>query len=176
MYFLNKIKIFSIKLNNKKIRKIYSNKKLEQIDFNKIKQNIPINMETLKIIKNLNLKIKSLNLKMNIGIEDAIYTSYLVAAIASILSILLPHLVKKQDIQNIKYEITPIYNTLTFSLKLNSTINIKVINIIIVIYNLFNVGVAAHGDPRSKSTFIPKNVYVAKNWYIINVIYWKEKK
>lgn len=176
MYFLNKIKIFSIKLNNKKIRKIYSNKKLEQIDFNKIKQTVPINIETLKIIKGLKLKIENLKLEINVGIQDAIITSYTVAIIASLLSILLPHLVKKKDIQNINYKVNPIYNTLIFNLKLDSIINIKVINIIIVICNLFNVGVAAHGDPRSKSTFIPKNVYVAKNWYIINVIYWKEKK
>ena len=41
---------------------MYSNKKLEQIDFNKLKQTIPINMETFKIIKNLKLKIESLKL------------------------------------------------------------------------------------------------------------------
>lgn len=119
---------------------MYSNKKLEQIDFNKVKQTIPINMETFKIIKNLKLKIESLKLEINIGIEDAIYTSYAVAIIASILSILLPHLVKKQDIEKVEYEINPIYNTLLFNLKLNSIISLKIVHIIYVIYNLVKKG------------------------------------
>lgn len=122
------------------MRKIYSNKKLEQIDFSKLKQNIPINIETLKIIKGLQIKIESLKLEINIGIEDVIYTSYFVAIIASILSIILPHLVKKEDIQNIKYEINPIYNTLTFNLSLDSIISLKIVHIIYVIYNLVKKG------------------------------------
>ncbi|MCI8361560.1 MAG: hypothetical protein HFJ41_00060 [Clostridia bacterium] len=122
------------------MRKIYSNKKLEQIDLNKVKQTIPINVETIKIIKNLKLEIESLKLKINMGIEDAIATSYLVAIIASILSIILPHLVKKEDIKNIKYEINPIYNTLIFNLKLDSIINLKIVHIIYVIYNLVKKG------------------------------------
>ena len=122
------------------MRKIYSNKKLEQIDLNKVKQTIPINVETLKIIKSLKLEIESLKLKINMGIEDAIATSYLVAIIASILSIIPPHLVKKEDIKNIKYEINPIYNTLIFNLKLDSIINLKIVHIIYVIYNLVKKG------------------------------------
>lgn len=119
---------------------MYSSKKIEEMDFNKLKQTIPINMETFKIIKNLKLKIESLNLQINIGIEDAIYTSYSVATIASILSILLPHLVKEQDIKKVKYEINPIYNTLTFNLKLDSIITLKIVHIIYVIYNLVKKG------------------------------------
>lgn len=122
------------------MRKIYSNKKLEQIDFSKLKQNIPINIKTLKIIKGLQMKIESLKLEINIGIKDVIYTSYTVAIIASILSIILPHLVKKEDIKNIRYEINPIYNTLTFNLNLDSIISIKVVHIIYVIYNLVKKG------------------------------------
>ena len=122
------------------MRKIYSNKKLEQIDLNKVKQTIPITVETLKIIKSLKLEIERLKLKINMGIEDAIATSYLVAIIASILSIILPHLVKKEDIKNIKYEINPIYNTLIFNLKLDSIINLKIVHIIYVIYNLVKKG------------------------------------
>lgn len=122
------------------MRKIYSNKKLEQIDFSKLKQNIPINIKTLKIIKGLQIKIESLKLEINIGIEDVIYTSYTVAIIASILSIILPHLVKEEDIQNIRYEINPIYNTLTFNLNLDSIISIKIVHIIYVIYNLVKKG------------------------------------
>lgn len=140
IYFLNKIKIFSIKLNNERMRKIYSNKKLEQIDLRKVKQTIPINIETLKIIKGLKLKIESLKLEINVGIEDAIITSYTVAIIASLLSIILPHLVKKEDIKKIKYEIKPIYNALLFNLKLNSIISLKIVHIIYVIYNLVKKG------------------------------------
>ena len=116
------------------MRKIYSNKKLEQIDFSKL------NIKTLKIIKGLQIKIESLKLEINIGIEDVIYTSYTVAIIASILSIILPHLVKEEHIQNIRYEINTIYNTLTFNLNLDSIISIKIVHIIYVIYNLVKKG------------------------------------
>lgn len=140
LYFLGKIKIFCIKLNNKRLRKIYTNRKIEEIDLNKVKQTIPINKETFKIIKSLNVKIESLKLEINIGIEDAIITSYTVAIIASLLSIMLPHLVKKEDIKKVKYEIKPIYNTLMFNLSLDSIISIKVVHIIYVIYNLVKKG------------------------------------
>ncbi len=122
------------------MRRIYTNKKIEKIDLKKVKQTIPINIETLKIIKHLNLKIESLKLKINLGVEDAIITSYAIAAIASIISIILPHLVKKEDIKKIKYEVNPIYNTLMFNLSLDSIISLKIVHIIYVIYNLVKKG------------------------------------
>lgn len=106
-------------------------------------------METLKIIKCLNVKIERLNLKINVGIEDASLTSYTVAIISSLLSIILPHLVKKEDTKKIKYEVNPVYNTFTFNLNLDSIISLKIVHIIYVIYNLVKKG--SNKDDRTSN-------------------------
>lgn len=136
LYFLNKIKILSIKINDERIRKMYSSKQIEKIDFNKIKEDIPINKETFSIIKKLKLRIEKLNLEANLGIEDAVLTSYAVAIIASLISIFLPHLVKDMNHNQIRYVIEPIYNKNIFSIYLDCILELKVVHIIYVIYCL----------------------------------------
>lgn len=140
IYFLNKIKIFSVKVNNQRLKKLYSSKQLEKIDFNKVKENVPINRETISIIKNLKLKIEKLNLEANLGAEDAVLTSYAVAIMASLISIFLPHLVKDMDHNQIRYVINPIYNKNIFNIYLDSIISLKIVHIIYVIYHLAKKG------------------------------------
>lgn len=133
IYFLNKIKIFSIKINNQRLKKLYSSKQLEKIDFNKVKENIAINRETFSIIKKLKLKIEKLNLEANLGTEDAVLTSYAVAIMASLISIFLPHLVKDMDHNQIRYVINPIYNKNIFNIYLDSIISLKIVHIIYIV-------------------------------------------
>jgi len=140
LYFLNKIKIFSIRINNERIRKVYLGKQLEKVDFNKIKENVPINKESFSIIKKLKLELEKLNLKIDIGTEDAVLTSYAVATIASLLGIILPHLVKNRDYKEIKYIVEPMYNIAQFNMYLDSIISLKVVHIIYVIYCLAKKG------------------------------------
>lgn len=119
------------------MKKIYSSKQLERIDLSKIKSEIPINKVTLTNILNLKMNIESLNLNLNIGIQDALLTSYAVAIISSAVGIILPHIVKDQNLRKCKYKISPVYNyTDTISLELDSVINIKIVNIIMLIYKL----------------------------------------
>lgn len=151
LYFLNKIKIFSIRINNERIRKMYSSKQIEKIDFNKIKENIPINRETLSIIKELKLEIEKLDLEINIGIEDAVLTSYLVAVIASLISILLPHFVKSRNNKKIKYVVEPIYNKTKFNMYLDSIISIKIVHIIYIIYQLVKKGKERKNNERTSN-------------------------
>lgn len=117
-----------------------SSKRLEKIDFAKVRKNIPINKETLKVIKGLKLKIEKLDLVINIGIDDAALVSYIVATISGIISIVLPYLIRIEDINKCKYRIIPIYNQNTFNLYLDSIINLKIVHIIYVIYNLVKKG------------------------------------
>jgi len=140
LYFLDKIKIFSIKINDEKVKKLYSNKKFEKINFNKVKEIIPINKETLSIIKELKLEIEKLNLKIILGVEDAVLTSYLVAILSSLLGIILPHFVKDRYNKEIKYVVEPIYNTTQFNMHLDSIISIKIVHIIYVLYALVKKG------------------------------------
>lgn len=151
LYFLKKIKIFSIRINNERIRKVYTSKQIEKIDFNKIKKDIPINRETLSIIKEIRLKIEKLDLKINIGIEDAILTSYLVAVISILIGIILPHLVKNKDNREIKYIVEPMYNKTQFNMYLDSIISVKIVHIIYVLYYLAKKGKEKKRDERTSN-------------------------
>lgn len=131
LYFLEKLPILWLKLNNKKIRKISNSKRLEKIDFKKMKKKIPMNKETLEIIKNIKIKISKLNLKIDLGTEDAVLTSYLIAFIASIIGIILPHIVEEDKMQKCHYIVNPIYqNKNEYHISLDSIISIKIVHII----------------------------------------------
>lgn len=126
-----------MKLNNKKMKKIYSSKQLEKIDLSKITKKIPINKSSLIKILKLKINIETLNLNLELGIQDALLTSYAVAIISSAIGITLPHIVKSNNIYKCKYKILPVYNYVdTINLQLNSIICIKIVNIIILIYSL----------------------------------------
>lgn len=131
LYFLEKIPILSFRLNDKKIRKISNSKQLEKIDLKAIEKNVKFNKETIEIIKNIKIKISKLNLRIDLGTEDAILTSYLIAIIASIIGIILPHIVHKNKINNCKYIVNPIYqNRNIYHVNLDSIISIKIVHII----------------------------------------------
>lgn len=140
LYFLNKLKIFSIKIDNDKIKKLYSNKQIQKVDFNKIKENIHINKETLSIIKTIKLQINQLELKIELGTGEAIFTSYLVVIIASVIGIILPSFVKNIENKQVKYIVQPIYNKSQFNIYLDSIIELKIVHIIYVIYLLTKKG------------------------------------
>lgn len=131
LYFLEKIPLICFKLNNEKIRKISNNNKLQKINLKSMERNIKLDKEIIKSIKNIKIKISKLNLIVDLGTEDVILTSYLIAFIASILGIILPHISKKEEINNISYIINPIYkNTNEYHINLNSIISIKIVHII----------------------------------------------
>jgi hypothetical protein len=120
------------------MRKIYNSKKIEKIDFNEAKKYIKTNKEIFSLFKKI--KIEYLNLSIKIGVEDAVLTSYIVAVISSVISIILPYFVENNDNEKYKYVIEPIYNKSTFQMYLNSIVSIKIVHIIYVIYNLTKKG------------------------------------
>lgn len=131
LYFLEKIPILWFRLNDKKIRRISKSKQLEKIDLKAIEKNVRFNKETIQIIKNTKIKISKLNLRIDLGTEDAIVTSYLIAFIAGVIGIILPHVVQKNKINNCKYIVNPIYqNRNIYHVNLDSIISIKIVHII----------------------------------------------
>lgn len=131
LYFLEKIPILWFRLNDKKIRRISKSKQLEKIDLKAIEKNVKFNKETIQIIKNIKIKISKLNLRIDLGTEDAILTSYLIAFIAGMIGIILPHVVQKNKINNCKYIVNPIYqNRNIYHVNLDSIISIKIVHII----------------------------------------------
>lgn len=134
VYFADKIKILKTRFNNKKLRKIYNSKKMQEIDLKKIEKNIPINMISLKILSKV--KIEKLDLQIGLGTENAVLTSYAVSLIAGLIGTILPHV----GIKNHKkyfYDISPVYAGInTFNMYLDSIISIKIVHIIYIIYSL----------------------------------------
>ena len=131
----NKIKWLSFSLNSKKIKKMYTKLHLEKIDVKKIEKELKFSdiQEFLKI----KLDLTHLNMKLSLGIDDVIITSFIVPIISSIFAIILPHITKEKDIKNINYRIQPIYNMgNVYHIKVTTTFEIKVINILISVYNI----------------------------------------
>ena len=131
----NKIKWLSFSLNDKKMKKLYTKLHLEKVDIRKIEKELKFSdiQEFFKIKP----KLTHLNLKLKIGVDDVIITSYIVPIICSILAITLPLVTSKENIKNIKYKIEPAYNMKNiYHLKLTTTLEIKLMNILISIYNI----------------------------------------
>jgi len=129
LYFLEKISLLCIKLNNDKLKKISNNKQLEKINFKELEKKISFS-DIKEGLEKLKLRITKLNLNINIGTEDSILTSYLTAFIGSAIGILLPHLVRK-NISNCKYIVNPIYKDRNqYYISLESIIQIKIVHII----------------------------------------------
>lgn len=130
LYFLKKIPILWLTINHKKMEKIYHSKPIEKIDLKKLENKVPSQKEILELIKNIKIKIIQLTLEMNIGTEDAILTSYLIAMIASLIGIILPHLAK-ENIHRCHYVVNPRYrNKNEYAIAFDSIIQIKIVHII----------------------------------------------
>ena len=136
IYFANKIKYIWFNLNSKRAKKIYSKVQLEKIDLKKFKK--VFKLSDLKELTKLHLKISDLNLEMNIGTKSPLVTSFLVVTISNAISLLLPHLVNNLKDNRYFYNIKPLYyNKELYKINLDCIIEIKMVNIINVIYYIF---------------------------------------
>lgn len=137
---LNKFKIFSLKINKDKIKQLNSKvkfkNKMQNMNFKKIKQDFP-KIKLREILKKLNINVQKFNLKFELGTEDVIITSALIAIISSALGIFLAKVIKSFNKEKYSYEIKPIYhNKNLINLYLNCIIKVKVVHIISIIYLL----------------------------------------
>lgn len=141
IYFFNKIPILWINLNSKKIKKISSSKSLPKVDFQKLKNKENINKKIVNLIKNIQIKVKNIRLNVNIGTIDAILTSYLVAVIASVIGIILPHITEKNNINTCYFIVNPKYqNKNEYNIKFEGIIYIKIVHIIFSMLNFVRKG------------------------------------
>ncbi len=132
LYFLNKIKWMSFRLNNKKMRSMYTKMHLEKIDIKKIEKNVT--SSDIKEIIRMRPKLSHLNLFIKIGVDDVIINSYIIPLICAIFSIILPNII---DRKNIRYKIDPVYNDTMYHIKLDTTIEIKIINMLNSIIRIY---------------------------------------
>lgn len=139
LYLGNKIKWIWFRLNDKKVRKMYSKMQLEKLDFKKFRKDFKV--KELKELPKLQPKISYLNLDANLGVISPVTTSFLVATIASIISIALPYLTKNLKKERYIYNIKPLYyNKNLYKINLNCIIEIKMVHIINIIFILIKKG------------------------------------
>lgn len=132
---LNKLKWINFRLNAKKMKRLAIKMHLEKIDIKKLEKDLQFSdiQEILKIKP----KISSLNLKIKIGIEDVVITSYIVPIICTAISLVLPHITEKKNMGNIKYKVEPVYNQNAYHIKLDTTLEIKLINVLNSAYRIY---------------------------------------
>lgn len=143
LVFFNKIKWLKISINKEKIEKI------KKVNLNRLIEKI-LNLEIFKQLKNANfiqkegiiakalkkskINIERLNLKAEIGLDNIIVLSYLVAVLDIALGIALARRASSIKEEKYKYVIEPIQTKKFYlSISLNSIICVKVSNIIKII-------------------------------------------
>lgn len=131
IYIFNKIPIIKIKLTTKSWNKIRQKvkKRIDEIDVTDIERDREINKKILEITKMLKINIKDFNLRLELGTEDAIITSFLVPIIGIIISYLLRQ--NMVDFKRQKFIIQPVYcNQNLLNLVFSGIFEIKMIHII----------------------------------------------
>ena len=130
-FIFGKIPIVRIDIDKTKINKLKIKEKITNIETEIIQGKKPINKNILKVIKKIKLDVKELNLKIDLGTENAALTSMIIPIISSILAIFLRRKIKSTEEQY--FIITPIYQNRNylnidfsgiFEIKMNHIINI----------------------------------------------------
>ena len=139
LWGLRKIHFLKIEITKEKLERLNIKNKIKnsmkKINIETLKNKSDLSFYNMKKAKKYLPKIAYINLIANIGTEDAILTSYIVAIIASIFGILLKNTIANSN-KNI-FIINPIYlNKNLLNLELNCIFETKLIHIIYIIYIL----------------------------------------
>lgn len=132
--FLNKIIIFSINIDNKKMKKML----IKQYD-REIKKNKDIEKDKKKV-KELSKKIiptfilKNTDLNIKLGTDNAAFTAIITSIISSLIAITLLRIADVKKMKNYDYKIIPIYlDKDVFFLQFSCIITSKIVHIMKVI-------------------------------------------
>lgn len=136
---LKKITIAQTLINNNKIEKRNIREKLEKIDLKSIQDKNRTDKIIIKAIKKAHIQYEKINLKIDIGTENACMTSFIVPAISTVISIWLSR--KMKNYENQILIIQPIYqNKNLINIDFSGIFEIKMIHIINIIYILSKKG------------------------------------
>ena len=134
-YILSKIPIMKFNIHKTKMEKIKIKEKIRNIDFKILEEQGKIDVKKLKTLKELKMKIKSVNLNLEIGTENAALTSILVPVISTVIAIVLRKKVRKYE--NQIFIINSVYlNQNLLNISLSGIFEIKINHIINMIYIL----------------------------------------
>ena len=132
---LNKINLFKIKTNIDKFQLPESKNKYDKIKNHVIKNN---NIKITDIQKKLKLKYENIKLNIEIGEDNAAITALLTGVISCIVSVIIGKYFS--NIEDINWNVQPMYNINIFKLSLNCIISVKLIHIINTIYEIRKEG------------------------------------
>ena len=135
LYILSKIPILKISINKKFIERLKVKEKMKTLEMELIENKLKIDKDFLKAMKKLDINIKHLNLRIDLGTENASFTSIIIPILSTIISMLLRNRIK--DYKNQHYIVNPIFtNQNLINIELSSIFEIKMIHIIDSIYVL----------------------------------------
>ena len=155
MIILKKDKWLLIKIDKRKLQRIINKIHLEKINIKKLEREF--NIKDIKELSKIEPKIRYLNMDAKLGLDDVILTSYLIPIISTIFAIIMPYVVQRKDVKNIKYNLKPLYNMKNvYDIKLDICIEIKVMDILNVFYNIY----------KSKNKKECKNIIKNKSIYV----------
>ena len=138
----NKITIFNKNINQNDLKNIKTSKKFQRIKNKliykrKTKEEKEKQKADVAILKKLKIQLRKINLELKVGTEDVVLTSFLICIISIAISIILSKIIKKYDENKYKYKITPDYNNKnSINLNLTGIIDIKLVNIINILFKL----------------------------------------
>ncbi len=148
--FLGKLPIIKWKITKNKINQLEKEKKLPHVTIETIEQGHVLQKRNRELIKNLKICLESMNLKINIGTENAVFTAYSVAFIASTISLLLPHIICMKNKDKCYYAVIPKYeNKNEYQIELSCIFRIKIVHII---YSLYMHKKQEKGEKKNERT------------------------
>jgi len=134
-YIFSKIPIIKIKLNKNNIKKFKLKEKFIDFDIKIWEERKKFDKDFFKIIRKLKFYIKQLNLKIDIGTENAALTSIIVPIISSVIALFLRNKIRTNEEQY--FMIQPIYKNQNYlNIELSGIFEMKMNHIINIIYLL----------------------------------------
>ena len=131
---LKNIPIFKIKITDDKVRKMYQKFKYK-IDITDIERDKEINRKVKLFIRKLKIELKEMKLRIDIGTEDAVLTSFMVPILGMLISVFIKNNATDYEKQN--FIIQPIYcNKNLLNILFSGIFEFKMIHIINIIYIL----------------------------------------
>lgn len=134
LLILKKIPVFKVSITKNKLEKVKLKEKVQQVNWQKL-QSTNLERDALKAIKELKLDVKNINLNIELGTENACFTSILVPAISTAISIWLGRKIKNYE--NQIFIIKPVYLNQNFvNILISGIFEVKMKHIISMLYVL----------------------------------------
>lgn len=138
IYIGRKIKLFEVYLDKEKLFKNKYVLKFKKENNLKKDINIIKDEDIKNAIRKIKIRLENLELKLNIGTEDAKLTAILIGILSTIFGILIPIIYYNKNIKlinNFMYKLSPIFsNKNSLKLEIKGGLYIRLLHIIYILY------------------------------------------